>query len=104
MGAASDGDDFDHALQCGEIIRIAGINRQVVGDGGPQDLYVNWTFAVNGRPGKGQGGAATLRPGQKISGELGGVWASGVDTNPPNLYVVAVLATDVGKSCSSSPW
>jgi len=71
-----------------------------------ETLYVSYTFARGGKPAKemGVGGAVTIRPGQTVGGEGGGVWASGVDTNPPQIFWYAVLQSDVnqGKSCGSA--
>lgn len=71
-----------------------------------QTLYVSYTFARGGKPAKqmGVGGAVTVRPGQTVGGEGGGVWASGVDTNPPGIFWYAVLQSDAdqGKNCGSA--
>jgi hypothetical protein len=71
-----------------------------------QTLYVSYTFARGGKPAKDTAGGVTIRPGQTVGGEGGGIWeaADSVDTNPPKIFWYAVLQSDVdaGKSCGSA--
>ena len=71
-----------------------------------QTLYVSYTFARGGKPFKPETGATSIRPGQTVGGEGGGIWASGsdVDTSPPQIFWYAVLQSDSnqGKNCGNA--
>ena len=71
-----------------------------------QTIYAVYTFARGGKPYAPEGGGTTIRPGQTVGGELGGIWAVGdVDTKPPRIFWYAALQSDVdqGKQCFP-PW
>lgn len=73
-----------------------------------QPLWVTYTFARGGQPDKNQAGSLTLKPGQTVGGEGGGIWAvtsgaAAVDSSPVKIYWFAVPLSDENKLCGT-PW
>ncbi|HKV26080.1 MAG TPA: tetratricopeptide repeat protein [Candidatus Acidoferrum sp.] len=70
-----------------------------------QTLYVTYTFGRGGKPYGPESGAVSIRSGQTVGGEMGGIWATNdVDHNPPEIFWYAVPQSDenAGKNCGSA--
>jgi len=70
-----------------------------------QDLYVFYTFAVNGAPSNNMAnaGAGSLLAGRTNGGEGGGMYTYSADTNPGRIYWYAVpLAQHNANGCQHS--
>lgn len=69
-----------------------------------QTAYVQYTFARGGKPYPPETGGVTIRSGQTVGGEGGGIWAAGdADTNPPGIFWNAVLQSDADQAKRCPP-
>jgi len=61
-----------------------------------QPLYVSYTFKQNGVPSTAMSnaGATTIQGGQTVGGEGQGLYSTGADKNPPEIYWYAVLKSE----------
>jgi hypothetical protein len=61
-----------------------------------QTLYVSYTFKQNGVPSTAMAnsGGTTIQGGQTVGGEGQGLYSTGADKNPPEIYWYAVLKSE----------
>ena len=61
-----------------------------------QTLFVSYTFKQNGVPSTAMAnsGGTTIQEGQTVGGEGQGLYSTGADKNPPEIYWYAVLKSD----------
>jgi hypothetical protein len=69
-------------------------------------LWVNYTFALNGVPDPSMrnAGGTTIQPGQTVGGEMGGLYSTNGDKNPPRIYWYAVLKSDYNQYGCKHNW
>ena len=71
-----------------------------------QTLFVSYTFKQNGVPSTAMAnsGGTTIQGGQTVGGEGQGLYSTGADKNPPEIYWYAVLKSDHDKYGCSHKW
>jgi hypothetical protein len=71
-----------------------------------QALYVSYTFKQNGVPSNAMAnaGGTTIQAGQTVGGEGQGLYSTGADKNPPEIYWYAVLKSDHDKYGCAHKW
>jgi hypothetical protein len=71
-----------------------------------QALYVSYTFKQNGVPSNAMAnaGGTTIQGGQTVGGEGQGLYSTGADKNPPEIYWYAVLKSDHDKYGCVHKW
>ena len=71
-----------------------------------QTLYVSYTFKQNGAPSTAMAnaGGTTIQGGQTVGGEGQGLYSTGADKNPPEIYWYAVLKLEHDKYGCVHKW
>ena len=71
-----------------------------------QTLYVSYTFKQNGAPSTAMAnaGGTTIQGGQTVGGEGQGLYSTGADKNPPEIYWYAVLKSEHDKYGCAHKW
>jgi len=71
-----------------------------------QTLFVSYTFKQNGVPSTAMANSAgtTIQGGQTVGGEGQGLYSTGADKNPPEIYWYAVLKSDHDKYGCAHKW
>jgi hypothetical protein len=71
-----------------------------------QALFVSYTFKQNGVPSTAMAnsGGTTIQGGQTVGGEGQGLYSTGADKNPPEIYWYAVLESDHQKYGCAHKW
>jgi hypothetical protein len=71
-----------------------------------QALFVSYTFKQNGVPSNAMAnsGGTTIQGGQTVGGEGQGLYSTGADKNPPEIYWYAVLKSDHDKYGCVHKW
>ncbi len=71
-----------------------------------QTLYVSYTFKQNGVPSNAMAnaGGTTIQGGQTVGGEGQGLYSTGADKNPPEIYWYAVLKSEHDRYGCAHKW
>ena len=71
-----------------------------------QALYVSYTFKQKGVPSDAMAnaGGTTIQGGQTVGGEGQGLYSTGADKNPPEIYWYAVLKSEHDKYGCAHKW
>lgn len=71
-----------------------------------ETLYVSYTFKQNGVPSNAMAnaGGTTIQAGQTVGGEGQGLYSTGADKNPPQIYWYAVLKSEHDRYGCAHKW